>query len=221
MKTKIFALSLLALLLMTGATNLRGQTFSLGVKAGAGFSYYSNFDKMEGLLKRSPNIGIDAGLIGNVRLSNLISLQFETLFEQKGEKYKMTLGNSSETAKIYMNYITLPVLLEFSHSFGNFSLFGGVGPYVGYALGGKTVTPDTTVKMEYGKDKFRRFDAGASAGLGAGLKAGKGKIFLDLRYNYGFMDIEQLSKKPEGYKAHNNRNFVLSFGYIIPLGKGN
>ena len=180
MKTKTFALSLLALLLMTGATSLPGQSFSLGVKAGAGFSYYSNFDKMGGLLKRSPNIMIDAGLIGNVRLGKLISLQFETLYEQKGEKYTVTVGNS-ESIRIFMNCLTLPVLLEFSHSFGNFSLFYGVGPYVSYALGGKTVTPDSTAKIEFGKDKFRRFDVGASADLGFGLKTWKGKGLPSIR----------------------------------------
>lgn len=218
MKTRIFALTLLALLLMTGATNLSGQTFSLGAKGGASISYYSNFDKMEGLIQRVPNIGIDAGFIGNVKLNNLLSLQFELLFEQKGEKYKMTI-ETSQTMRINMNYITLPILLEFSHSFGNFKLFGGIGPYMGYALSGKTVTPDTTAKIEFGKDKYRRFDAGATVNLGAGVKVGPGHIFLDLRYNYGFVDIVQYENKPDGYKPHYNRNFSACIGYIIPLGK--
>ncbi len=218
MNTKKFTLALLALFLLIGTSRTSAQTFSLGAKAGAGFSYFSNFDKMEGLLTRSPNIMVDGGLIGNLSFTKLISLQFEILYEQKGEKYKMTFG-TTQTSTLYLNYLTLPVLVEFSHSFGNFNLFGGVGPYFGYALDGKMISPDTKENITFGKDKFRRFDVGASVDLGAGYKAGPGHIFLDLRYNYGFMDIMQPKDKPEGYKTHCNRNFGIYLGYLIPLGK--
>ena len=218
MKTKISTLSLLALLLLTGAANVSGQTFSLGAKVGPGIAYYSNFDKLDGLLVRSPNIRIDAGVIGNLSFNKLVSLQFEMLYEQKGEKYKMTF-ETTETARIYLNYITMPVLIQFSHSFGRVKLFGGAGPYVGYALDGKMIDSESKTTIKFGKDEFRRFDAGATANLGFGVKAGPGHIFLDVRYNYGLMDIQQPEKKPEGYKPHHNRNLDVCVGYIIPLGK--
>ena len=219
MKTKTFTLVLLALFLLLGTARTSGQTFSLGAKVGAGISYFSNFDDYNGLIKRSPNIMVDGGVIANLSFTQLISLQFEILYEQKGEKYKMTLGTTTQTSRFYLNYLTLPILVEFSHSFGNFNLFGGLGPYMGYALNGKIKNPDTTENIEFGKDKFRRFDVGASVDLGVGYKAGPGHIFLDLRYNYGLMDIQQPKDKPEGYKSHCNRNFGIYLGYLIPLGK--
>jgi hypothetical protein len=208
----------LLLIFLTGAANLSAQTFSLGAKGGASISYYSNFDKMGGLLKRIPNIGIDAGLIGNVKLTKLLSLQFELLYEQKGEQYKLTI-ETTETAKINLNYITMPILLQFSHTFGKIKLFYGAGPYMGYALDGRMTDSESKENVKFGKDNFRRFDAGATVNLGFGIKAGRGHIFLDARYNYGFMDVEQLSHKPDGYKPHNNRNFAVCAGYMIPLGK--
>lgn len=219
MKTKIVTISLLSLFLLSGSTQTSGQGFSLGAKAGAGFSYLSNFDNNEGMLKRSPNIMFDGGLIGNAAFSKLISLQFEVLFEQKGEVYKMTVDETTEKLNFRMNYLTLPILLQFSQSFGNIKLFGGLGPYVGYAISGKFGTSDASVKIKFGKGEFSRIDAGAAVNLGAGFKAGRGHILLDLRYNYGLMDIIQPEEKQDGYKTKCNRNFVVSVGYLIPLGK--
>jgi hypothetical protein len=219
MKTKIVTIFFIAILLVTGTTKTSAQGFSLGFKAAASFSYLSHFDNQEGLRTRSPHIMAGGGLIGNVGFSELLSLQFEVLYEQKGEDYKMTFMDITEKVKLSMDYLTLPVLLEFSHDFGNFRLFGGLGPYIGYALGGKIKVADSTMKIEFGKNNFNRFDVGASVNLGGGLKVGNGHIFLDLRYNYGFMDIYQPETKPDGYKTHCNRNFVASIGYIIPLGK--
>ncbi len=74
-------------------------------------------------------------------------------------------------------------------------------------------------EARFGKDNFRRVDAGVSLDLGGGIKAGQGKIFLDLRYNYGLVDVEQITEKPEGYKSHCTRNFGICLGYMLPLGK--
>jgi hypothetical protein len=221
MKTKTVTIFFIAILLIAGTTKTSAQGFSLGFKAGASFSYLSHFDNQEGLLKRSPHIMVGGGLIGNVGFSELLSLQLEVLYEQKGEDYKMTFMDITEKVKLSMDYLTLPILLEFSHDFGNFRLFGGLGPYVGYAISGQEKTSDTTITLKFGKNEgeFGRFDVGALVNLGGGIKVGKGRIFLDLRYNYGFMDIQQLSTKPEKYESHCNRNFVASIGYIIPLGK--
>jgi hypothetical protein len=224
MKTKTFTISLLAMLLLIVTAKTSGQIFSLGVKAGAGFSYLSHFEKNGEDIKRFTNIMFDGGLTGNVKFTKLVSLQFEILFEQKGENYKINLTSGTGTTetekmKIYLNYLTLPILVEFSHKFGNFILFGGLGPYIGYALDGKMILGSQKVSMKFGKDEFRRFDAGLSADLGCGYKAGPGNIILDLRYNYGFMDIEQLKDKPDGYKSHCNRNLGIYLGYVIPLGK--
>ncbi len=219
MKTRLVAFSLLAMILLAGTAQTSGQGFSIGAKAGVGFSYLSNFKDYEDMLKRSPNIMADGGLTGNAAFTSLVSLQFELLYEQKGEKLQTTYQGITTKVSLLINYITLPILVEFGHSFGNVKIFGGIGPYIGYAINGKVVAPGSNDKIEFGKDNYRRFDAGGSADLGAGIKAGPGHIFLDLRYNYGLMDIQQMTNKPDGYKSLCNRNFVVSLGYLLPLGK--
>jgi hypothetical protein len=223
MKTKIISLCMLALILLFGSAKTYGQGFSLGAKAGAGFSYLSNFEKNGGDTKRFTNIMFDGGLIGNLCFTKSISLQFEILFEQKGEKYEINFPimgiNETMKMRLFLNYLTLPIMVEFSHQFGDFKLFGGLGPYIGYALDGKMIIADQKMSIKFGTDEFRRFDAGLSVDLGGGFKVGRGNIFLDLRYNYGFMDIQQFKEKPEGYKTRCNRNFGIYLGYLIPLGK--
>jgi Outer membrane protein beta-barrel domain len=221
MKTKTISLCMLSLILLFGSAKTLGQGFSLGAKAGVGLSYFSNFDDGgTDMTKRSTNIMFDGGLIGNLSFTKSVSLQFELLFEQKGEKYKITLLQEMK-ARLYLNYLTLPIMVEFSHQFGNFKLFGGLGPYIGYALDGKMIFGDQkeSIKFGTGDGEYRRFDAGLSVNLGGGFKVGRGNIFLDLRYNYGFIDVQQLKDKPEGYKTHCNRNFGIYLGYLIPLGK--
>jgi hypothetical protein len=220
MKTINFIPALLALLILAATSRTSAQTFSLGAKAGAGISYFSNFDKGDYDIKRSPNIMVQGGLVAKLDLSKLVGIQFEILYHQNGEKYEMAVEPGLTTEmKLAINYITLPVLAEFSHAFGKVTLFGGLGPYFGYALNGKTTVLGTSEKIDFGKDNYRRFDVGASGDVGIGLKAGKGNIFLDFRYNYGFMDVMQVEDKPEGYKPHCTRNFGIYLGYMIPLGK--
>lgn len=221
MRTKTFTLTILAIFLIIVTARTFGQNFSLGAKAGAGISYLSHFEKNGSDMKRMPNIMIHGGFIGNIRFTNLVSLQFEILYQQNGERYKFpdVFPDQSSTSRLYINYLTMPVLVEFGHSFGNFNIFGGIGPYVGYALDGKVVSGDHKTNIKFGSNEFRRFDAGVSVDMGAGVKAGPGNIFLDMRYNFGFMDVMQFKSKPEGYKPHCNRNFDISFGYMIPLGK--
>ena len=134
MKTRSVAFSIIALILLAGTVQTSGQGFSIGAKAGAGFSYISNFNDNEGMVKRSPNIMADGGLIGNAAFTSLVSLQFELLYEQKGEKLQTTYLETTTKATLLINYITLPILVEFGHSFGNFKIFGGIGPYIGYAI---------------------------------------------------------------------------------------
>jgi hypothetical protein len=224
MKTKIFTPAIIFLLLLSGIPGSFGQHFSLGAKAGAGFANYSNFDS-EGLgFTRAPNIMVQGGFVVDYKFARLIGLQAELLFQQKGEAYRFDYDyNGTEhknRSRMYMNYLTMPVLFKFWHTFGKFNLSEGLGPYIGYALNGKFVQTEpenSSSDLKFGKDKFRRFDAGVSIDLNGGISLGPGNLFLDLRYDFGLMDIAQPEDKGDNYKSHCNRNFAVNVGYIIPL----
>ena len=127
MKTKTISIIMLASVLFFGTAKTFGQGLSLGAKSGIGLSYFSNFDDAgDKNFKRSPDMMILGGFIMNYKFGKLIGIQTELLFQQKGEVYKEDVGNDGTSvlykAKIYFNYLTLPVLIQASHSFGNFNL---------------------------------------------------------------------------------------------------
>jgi hypothetical protein len=220
MKAKLLSIAMLVILLSAGSVKTSGQQLSLGAKAGVGLSNFSNYESNGMDVKRLPNVMVQGGFVLDYGFTKLFGIKAEILFQQKGEVYKD--AHSSAKFKIYFNYITLPILFRVSHSFGNFTLSGGAGPYVGYALNGKLVgiEPDNnSSKLEFGKDKSRRFDAGLCIDMGGGFKLGPGTLFLDLRYDLGLMDISQPASKPSGYKTHDTRNFGICAGYLIPLGR--
>jgi hypothetical protein len=226
MKANNFKIIVLALVIFTGTAKSFGQGLSLGAKAGIGFSYLSNFEKSSGI-DRKTNMMALGGLIMNYKFGKLIGIQVELLYQQKGEVYKMDFEYDGNTTtykdKIVLNYITLPVLLHLSHSFGKFNLFGGFGPYGGYAFNGKikAIEPDKDEeKLEFGKDRLRRFDVGLSFDLGFGIKGDSGgNLFLDLRYDLGLLDIVWATDKPDDYKSTCTRSVGVTLGYMIPIGK--
>jgi hypothetical protein len=225
MKTKTISIIVLAMVFFFGTAKTFGQGLSLGAKAGIGFSYLSNFDDSFGT-KRNTNMMALGGFIMNYKFGKVIGLQVELLYQQRGEVYRWDFeygGNSTHyKGKIVINCLTLPVLLHASHSFGKINLFGGFGPYVGYAFSAKSkeIEPEKDEeKLEFGKDNLRRFDVGLSFDFGFGYKLGSGNLFLDLRYDLGFMDILYITDKPDGYKSMCNRNAGISLGYLIPIGK--
>lgn len=215
----IFGIAL-GLAIITYPVKTSAQHLSLGAKAGVGLSNISNFDSEGGLVKRTPNAMVQGGFIMNFMFGDLLGIKAEILFQQKGEVY--TGSTYPAKFRIYLNYITLPILVEVSHKFGKITLFGGAGPYVGYALNGKVVAINPSSGDEtltFGKGDFRRFDTGLCFDLGSGYKLGPGNLFLNLRFDLGLMDLSQPITKPSGYKTHDTRNFGISAGYLIPIGK--
>lgn len=117
-------------------------------------------------------------------------------FVQKGAK---TNGIGSR-----LNYLEGQGDALYLHSFpsGN-ALFGGLGPYIAYGVGGKTLnTPD------FSSEAFRRFDAGVNFKAGYQMDMG---LFFGLGYDLGLFDK---SRDPSDYTSR-NRSFSVSVGYSV------
>jgi len=117
--------------------------------------------------------------------------------------------------KITLNYLQVPAYLLFYYqlpSAGN--IFGGLGPYFGYGIGGKMKTSfngQTSETKSFDKTTgFKPFDAGL--GLTAGYKITNSFSF-SLAYDYGLTNID---RNPGGDKAK-NREISLNISY--PLNK--
>jgi len=117
--------------------------------------------------------------------------------------------------KITLNYLQVPAYLLYYYqlpSAGN--IFGGLGPYFAYGIGGKTKSNyNGHISETKSFDKttgFKPFDVGL--GIKAGYKITSSFSF-SLAYDYGLANID---RNPAGEKAK-NRELSLNISY--PLNK--
>ncbi|MEI6434822.1 MAG: porin family protein [Bacteroidota bacterium] len=198
--------------------------FSLGLKAGINLSSWSNID-ISDPSKKVSKLGFQGGFVGKIGFNKYLAVQMELLFAQKGLKVKATASGVTAKAWYTVNYFEIPLLIKFSIPAGPVMIFANVGPSLGIGLSAKFATdPDagynTTINFEEGG--LQRFDFGLLFGAGAGLKVGKGELFLDLRYGLGISDVMDASsdaKNDPDYTKYSNRNFGIAVGYLFKLGR--
>jgi hypothetical protein len=119
-------------------------------------------------------------------------------FIQKNSKYEGT--------KTKLNYLQVPVLAIYTYDLGDDrKVFGGLGPYFAYGLGGKIKGGGFSEKA-FDKDLgFKRFDAGLT--LTAGYKINK-KWSVRIAYDLGLANIQH-----ESFDKTKNRSFSVNIGY--------
>jgi hypothetical protein len=123
----------------------------------------------------------------------------------------LVLKNSKdEEIKIHTSYLEVPVYLTYLHPLENGgNVFGGLGPYFAYGLGGKIKGPGFSQKSFDKDNGLKRFDAGLALTAGYIFPGGfHGRIGYDL----GLADIDRI----DGDRTK-NRTFSLNVG--APLGR--
>ncbi len=203
--------------------------------------------------------GLQASFVLNPMFSKMFGLEIEFNFEQKGATVKSSYENEdgknvdTKMTATY-NYMTVPILFKGGYAFGMFSVYGMVGPYVGVALGAKErYYENDALKEEYtvefgegeasgdngtigaplnrGAIKASRLDVGLTLGVQPGVRLGPGDLVLDIRYNWGFIGVDNPTAAEKSdyndyasdndllpYYSFCNRNFGISIGYIFRLG---
>jgi hypothetical protein len=123
----------------------------------------------------------------------------EIEFVQKGSK---TTGFNSRE-----NYLEGQAdLLYYSRISNGDGLYGGLGPYIAYGIGGKSGSGQFEASTFGGTDGYKRFDAGLN--LKAGYEMSSGLAF-ELGYDFGLVDK---SPDPSDFTSR-NRAFSISVGY--------
>ncbi|MBF9142397.1 porin family protein [Hymenobacter properus] len=137
----------LALLLGTGTVARAQSGIQFGLKAGANLSGYTGSDNTDTKAK----VGLNAGFTANFALSDLISIQPEVLFSQKGTQLDYNQDNSdlpvfinsgntygpigSGTYSQTLSYLDVPVLVRVNLGGNNGTgFFVEVGPQVSFLL---------------------------------------------------------------------------------------
>jgi hypothetical protein len=142
------------------------------------------------------NAAADGSLKGNV---DPWALSGQLEFIQKGSK----LGDS-KTSLNYLNAIG-DVLYQYPLQ-DKGVLYGGLGPYIGYGLGGHVKAGDTKEPV-FGSDGYKRLDAGIHLTAGYRLSMG---LSLNLGYEYGLLNKSRFDDF-----TSKNRAYYFQIGYSL------
>ncbi|MCX6244162.1 MAG: porin family protein [Bacteroidetes bacterium] len=245
MKKQILLNAILLTVFLWGTVSSFSQNFSVGDVLGMDFSSYSNFSKVKSeaeaagaTVKRNPHVGFRLGIMGAYSFNKYIGLQTEIVFDREGEKYTVTSptpdGEFKGVYTIGVTYLTIPILFKAGSEIGDFKIYGLLGPYISVGLAGRdkgtsnmeNLNPSFSRSVSFeqepqnGDDQkhLKRLDVGLTIGVEPSYKVGPGDIYLDLRYSFGFLDVQNPYEKGENYYARYNRCFGFSVGYIYTFG---
>jgi hypothetical protein len=118
------------------------------------------------------------------------------------EKGRQVFGASE-----HLNYLEASEALVYMHQTSGGVLYGGLGPYVAYGLGGK-VNYSGGSEPVFGSDGYKRFDAGLHFLGEYRFKMG---LSVGIGYDLGLYDK---STDPSDYTSR-NRTMMLEVGYSL------
>ncbi|SFQ41598.1 porin family protein [Hymenobacter arizonensis] len=190
MKKVILSLGLLAGV----ATAAQAQEVRFGLKGGVNYSTITSKDDSDAESK----IGLLGGVFANFGLSDLISIQPEVLYSQKGAQMK-----DMSDVKVKLNYIDVPVLVKVNAG----GLFFEGGPQVGFLTTAKVTNGS---QSEDFKENVKSVDFGYAVGLGYQAESGP---MIGLRYNGGISDINK-NNNNDSDKSRNSA-FQLYVGFAF------
>jgi len=190
---KFFIVLLVAVL----TANYAQAQLTFGARAGLNLTnLYQKNEKgeKEGLNWKT---GFQIGVVADYALLEDLSIQPGILFATQGAKSEISLLGYKTKIEFNLNYLQIPINLQYKYDLDNMTLLFQAGPYLGYGVGGKmkiemseggtSVSSSEKIKFGSGDDAdFRAFDFGL--GLGAGLKFGN--IQAVLGYNLGIVKLD-------------------------------
>ncbi len=190
------------MLVLAVSTGTYAQSF--GVQAGFNLSTMAmkaGGDKVEDI-KMTP--GFNIGVVGEMPLSDMFSIQSGLLLDMKGYKYDK--GGIKQSVNAF--YLDIPVLAKAKYELSSLSIYGVLGPYFGFGLSGKYKVNDDSKSIEWGsgEGEMKRFDIGMTIGAGVEVSA----FQFGLSYNLGFANIEG---KGDSDNSAKNRGLRITAAY--------
>jgi hypothetical protein len=175
-----------------------------GLKGGVNFANMS-FSSSGYNVSPKSIVGFHFGPVADFKLSESLCFNTGILYSLKGFKMEAT----DESMSLKLNYLEIPLNLAYNFSISETSkFFIQAGPYLGYALSGKSKYGDVSESINFKKDGMKRFDFGLGAGLGLEL----GPIVPSVSYQLGFSNINDGSEEDAKVK---NKVFQISVAYMF------
>ena len=221
-KTAIVGLALFSLF----ATTANAQKSSAIVKAGVNFANVS-IDNNGRVDDAKALTSFQAGIIGDIKLAPIFSIQPGILFTGKGTKTQSGTEGSANWYKATSNpyYIEIPVNFVFKTPTGPTKFFAGAGPYLGIGVAGKNKVRGAILganfsseeKIDWSNDDpstmnqeegsgfgiMRRFDYGLNGLVGVETS----NIVISANYGLGLAKLQSGSNSGED---NNNKHRVIS-----------
>ncbi|HUC82890.1 MAG TPA: porin family protein [Flavisolibacter sp.] len=187
-----------------------GKT-TFGVHAGVNMFNINGKDVAGNDLNNKVKTGFEAGVNAEIPLGSGAYLQPGVDFRQKGAEFQ-------DGSKATLNYIDVPVNFIYKPILGTGNFVLGVGPYVGFGLGGKVkYNGGGETDIEFGDDvsagsfPLKRIDAGAN--FQAGYEFAN-RLGITLKAQLGLKDIDPYESTTSGQDIRfRNTGFGLSLGY--------
>jgi hypothetical protein len=153
------------------------------------------------------------GALVEFKLLQNFALQLEPMYVQKGASFDFIDTNSenldARRLEIDMAYLELPIMLKFrlmNRVTGPY-LLGG--PSVGLLLSAKEVARVGETDI---KDQRKSLDVGIGGGGGVFLSSDRVKFFIEARYNYGVLNIDDAAEDGSTLK---NNGFRVLLGVLL------
>lgn len=210
-------------LLLLGFAALTTQQASALFKIGpeVGLSFNKMTYSGSGTAGLSPTIssitGFRAGITTDIGIGP-IAVQPGIFYSAKGGTQAADfLGFATITLKNKVNYLEVPVWIQYKQKLGPGKAFIGLGPSVAMALNGKSTfsgtvlgtSADSTYDITFGSDStdMKKLDYAVNFNIGYQLSMG---VFVRFFYSLG---LANLSNDPAFDTK--NRSFGVSVGYLI------
>ena len=202
-----------------------------GFKIGTTFSSFwgNGVTDLENSLSQSVD-NLDPGLLVFPTLGmfaefelipQFLALQPEIFYVRSGKPWELGLSGAPDVAiNLYSDYLNIPILLKLLIPFDAPVMPGAyAGPNLFIRLRSRAdnvaQVPDTLNRFldsfgsEKSGDKVAPVDVGLSTGLSIDFLVGRGRIIVDLRYTFGFIDVFTVSSGSD----MRNSIFSISAGY--------
>lgn len=170
------------------------DALQFGVKAGLNLANLSLDPEPEGLtFDAARKFGL--GGIMLYPLSDVLDLQVEAMYLQKGSKVNVEFFGEVLKSEINVTYISIPVMGRYNLGAGDRSPYIVLGPEFGFLLSAKSRFEDEPEEDE--KDTSKSMDLGLNIGAGVSMKMGAIPKFCEVRYSLGLLDTNDDPDDPD------------------------
>lgn len=202
-------ISAVVLLFLLFTSQLSADNFRLGFKTGINSStIVADWDYLEEYKK--PKGGFIAGLSFGMGSAQKFEFQPELLFSQKGIRF----SDDDDALYFKFSYFEIPLLFKWNYGTEEAAVRGffNFGPYTSFLLNSEMGDDQSSDNIE---EEFKPVDAGLIVGGGIGIKAGPGRILVDLRYSLGMIPMLEDYESPSGYTYEADIWLHATFGMMV------